>query len=617
MKRFWNSLKTLTLPQGGALAVVLAGALFGGYLVTGAIRGPDGEGLSEGQQLVNARIGDLLQQVSTNGTVTFPEREWQAFEPQGTVGAILVAEGDEVTEGQAIATLDAATVASLERRLINAQIALRDAEDSFTTLVDDAEALVSARDTQDAAVTTLANAQADLGVKRTDQARKVADATTAASDADDAYAGAFRQWFGIALTEADTATEPATLLDTFSIVLDAVFAAAAANLFGVDGGLPADDPATAWDEATVARWILYPGIVTGTCTSGGVSAQDRCVQEELTAAWDASQLAGEALASTRSTADAAVFKAQQTLSTAEDALVTADEGFADAADGPDTLAVALAGKDVEIASIALGDARRLLGGATLRASMTGVVGDIAVEPGDILAVNRDVLEIVDPTVVEIQGIIDEIDVLSVAEGVVAFVSMDALPGQVLTGVIASIGVGSTSQQGLVTYPVQVRLNVPAGLNLREGLSATASVVISELNGVLLIPTAAVQGTFVEPYVQVMGDDGLQDRPVSLGDSDDFWVQVVAGLSVGEPVVMDAPDSGAFTFGGFGGGFGGFGGGAAFRQLGGGGFGGGLPAGVQVRPAEGGGFNVTIGGQDGGQGGGQGAGGQGQQGGQGR
>ena len=79
---------------------------------------------------------------------------------------------------------------------------------------------------------------------------------------------------------------------------------------------------------------------------------------------------------------------EQTRAEAEDARGTADEGCADAADGPDTLAVARAGKDVEIASIALGDARRLLGGATLRASMTGVVGDIAVEPGDILARTR-------------------------------------------------------------------------------------------------------------------------------------------------------------------------------------------------------------------------------------
>lgn len=600
MNRLWTSLRTLTLFQGGALAVVLIGTLYGGYAATGAIRAPAGSGVGEDQQLVDARIGDLLQQVSTNGTVTFPEREWQTFEPQGTVGSLLVAEGDQVTVGQAIATLDAATIATLERRLINAQIALRDAEDDLGVLVDDADALATARDARDAAATTLANAQADLAVKRTDQARKVTDAAKAASDAAIAYGDAFRQWLGIDLTEVELGMSPAALLGGFSIDLQALFDAGGTGVFGSGGGLPPDDPATAWDEATIASWTLYPGIVVGTCGSG-VTEQDRCVQDELDAVWDAAQLANEASASAQSTADAAVFAADQVRAKADAALATAAEALAELADGPDTLAVALADKDVEIATIALADAQRLLDGSTLRASMAGLVADIAVEPGDVLAVNRDVLEIVDPTVVEIDGIIDEIDVLSVSEGVVAFVSMDALAGQVLTGTIASIGVGSTSQQGLVTYPVQVRLNVPDGLSLREGLSATASVVISQLNGVLLIPTAAVQGTFTDPYVQVMDDGDLLDRPVTLGDSDDFWVQVVTGLDEGESVVMDAPDSGAFNVGGFGG-FTGFGGGGtAFRQLGGGGFGGRVPADVQVRPAQGGGFNVIVGGQGGGQG----------------
>ena len=219
---------------------------------------------------------------------------------------------------------------------------------------------------------------------------------------------------------------------------------------------------------------------------------------------------------------------------------------------PDPLELTLLESQLVTARISLDAAKSRLASTVVVAPWSGLVASVGVEKGDEVTRNADVVEIVDPRDVEVDGIIDEIDVLSIQVGDRATVSMDALPGEVLTGVVSSIDAGATNQQGVVTYPVRVRMTVPADLNLIEGLSAVAEVVIQEEQG-LLIPVQAVMGRFDAPIVQVMEDGLIQQRAVTLGISDDFWVIVTSGLAEGEQVVFQAPESSGFGFGRFGGG----------------------------------------------------------------
>jgi HlyD family secretion protein len=199
----------------------------------------------------------------------------------------------------------------------------------------------------------------------------------------------------------------------------------------------------------------------------------------------------------------------------------------------------------------------------IRAPWAGVVSDIRVEAGQSVNAGAPILEIVDQSVVEIGGVVDEIDVLFVRVGAQASVTMDALPGQVLTGVVSDIAPSAESQQGVVSYPVSIRLQLPQGLELPEGLSAVAQVVLREDRNVLLVPLDALSGTFDRPIVRVMTDAGIVERPVVLGNSDEFWVVVSEGLAAGDTVVVEASRAATQGFGfgrgftgGFGGGFGG-------------------------------------------------------------
>ena len=203
--------------------------------------------------------------------------------------------------------------------------------------------------------------------------------------------------------------------------------------------------------------------------------------------------------------------------------------------------------------------------------MAGFVALVNVEAGDEVGPNMAIIDVVDPTVMEVDGIVDEIDIRLVQLGAQAAVSMDAFPGQTLEGTVSVIASAARNQQGVVTYPIRIQMNVPEGMRLREGLSATANIILRQESDVLLVPQQALYGSFDAPVVRVMTSSGIRERPVVLGNSDDFWTVVTRGLAEGEQVVMEVPQTTSDPF-------------AAFRQLrggfggGGGGLGGGRPPG---------------------------------------
>ncbi|GAG21752.1 unnamed protein product, partial [marine sediment metagenome] len=126
------------------VAVLMLGGA-GGYFGYTWLTDGGSTPLTEGQQLIPVTRGDLTNQVSTNGSVVFPEREALAFGAPGTVGAVLVVEGQNVEEGQALASLDEAAVAGLERVVAQAEVALREAEDSLAEARESADALALAQ----------------------------------------------------------------------------------------------------------------------------------------------------------------------------------------------------------------------------------------------------------------------------------------------------------------------------------------------------------------------------------------------------------------------------------------------------------------------------------------
>ena len=585
-------------------AIVLGGAAYGVYAL---VISDGGDALSEGQQVIPVQLGDLINRVSTNGSLLYPTREVLTFGSQGTIAEVLVNEGDAVEEGQPLVTLDAATVVALEQAVAQARIALADAEDAFAAAPDGytplqlaqaeaevtdaklalldaedaaataiagptAEDIARARADAAAAVTTLANEGSDLSVAGKQGADDVDAAQDDLADATGAYEGVFRTWLGIELSPDEVAVDPATLLSSWGVELEVLFDRA--SLGSGDpraDSTPIDDPSTAWDEREVYYLLVFlPGEILATCDGVTVPPQGACVQREMDDAWDVYRGAAVALEAAQTSASKAVASAEAALVKASDALEETEEALAGLLGGPDALLVSAETLALTIAQEALAQAEQQvatlleraplelellaahvesarltlelelerLDASTLRAPMAGLTTFVDVAVGDAVNRNTPIVEIVDPTVVELDGVVDEIDVLFVRVGAAAEVTMDALPGAVLPATVFSIAAVGVNQQGVVSYPIRIRLEVPRNVSLREGLSATADIVIRRENNVVLVPLSAVTGSFDAPVIQVVSESGdVEERAVVLGNNDEFWVAVREGLSEGERVVL--------------------------------------------------------------------------------
>jgi RND family efflux transporter MFP subunit len=229
---------------------------------------------------------------------------------------------------------------------------------------------------------------------------------------------------------------------------------------------------------------------------------------------------------------AAVRLAEETLSQAESDLAEARKGV-----GAADLGVLEA--NVATARFNLDTAKDRSANADIRAPIAGTVTAVGLASGQNASTTTAAFEIADTTALELVGSIQEVDVLSVREGSAATVTLDALPGEALQGRVVSIATTGNSSQGVVTYPVRISLEAAGGVVLRDGLSATATIVVEKQENVLLVPVQALVGTFDQPQIRVLQAGTPVVRPVSLGNTDGYWVAVLSGLAEGDRVVMDS------------------------------------------------------------------------------
>ena len=109
------------------ISVVLTAAI-GSYLIYAFVFDGTSDLLEDDQRLIPIQLGDLINKVSVNGSLSYTNRELLSFGVQGTVGKVHVKESDRVVAGQIIAILDTETIRNLERAVAQARINLRDAE---------------------------------------------------------------------------------------------------------------------------------------------------------------------------------------------------------------------------------------------------------------------------------------------------------------------------------------------------------------------------------------------------------------------------------------------------------------------------------------------------------
>ena len=199
----------------------------------------------------------------------------------------------------------------------------------------------------------------------------------------------------------------------------------------------------------------------------------------------------------------------------------------------------------------LEDAKDALGDYTITSPISGTVVEKNFKVGDTIDATSSATAmavIYDLSALEVVLDIDELDISNMQVGHEVSITADALSGETYTGYIARIGINGKTAGGITSYPVTIRINDTG--NLLPGMNVTADILISEAKGVLSIPTSAVSrgNTVLLADGSSSGDlaDGIpagyRRVEVSLGRSDDEYIEVLSGLSEGDVVAIDTSTS---------------------------------------------------------------------------
>jgi len=206
---------------------------------------------------------------------------------------------------------------------------------------------------------------------------------------------------------------------------------------------------------------------------------------------------------------------------------------------------------MDMAEIEAARARLELAKATIVAPFDGVAAEVTINEGQELSAMtyaNPAVHLIDPSEIEMSGVIDEIDIAKVKLGQEADIILDALPGKEVKGKVTFISQAGTVQAGVVSYKATITLEHPDE-ELRDGMSATAEIIIDRRDNVLLIPNRAIQGSWENPLVEVIIGEQTEQRQVTLGMSDGIKTEVLSGLEGGERVIFPKSQLPFSMFGG--------------------------------------------------------------------
>lgn len=131
--------------------------------------------------------------------------------------------------------------------------------------------------------------------------------------------------------------------------------------------------------------------------------------------------------------------------------------------------------------------------------------------------------------------IDEQDIAKVAPGQQAQVRVEALRDQVFPATVTAIGRAGTNSGGSSKFHVELTLAKDA--SMLPGMSATASIPLSVVENVPVVPLAALveQGAKTLLYTGYDAVNELLTNPVevTVGQSDGAYAQILAGVEAGD------------------------------------------------------------------------------------
>ena len=182
--------------------------------------------------------------------------------------------------------------------------------------------------------------------------------------------------------------------------------------------------------------------------------------------------------------------------------------------------------------------------STIYAPISGTVTGLSLQIGSVLtsqsntsgtATAQKIASIQTNASPIVQVNLTQIDTPKVAVGNKATLTFDAFPGKTFTGKVVSIDTIGSVSSGVTTYPAVIKLDTEVP-NIFSNMTATASIITSMKDDVLIVPISSVQTQNEQSVVRVMKNGKMEEVDVETGLTSSTQVEIVSGLSEGDTVV---------------------------------------------------------------------------------
>jgi HlyD family secretion protein len=173
-----------------------------------------------------------------------------------------------------------------------------------------------------------------------------------------------------------------------------------------------------------------------------------------------------------------------------------------------------AAANVGVAKATLSTDETNLAKASIRSPIDGVVLSRSVDPGNAVAASLQAVTLFavaeDLTQLQLEASVDEADVGAVKVGQKASFTVSAYPARRYPATIQRVDFGSTQTDNVVTYVTTLEVD-NSDLSLRPGMTASATIVATERQGVLLVPNTALRFNPTRAEAQTVGSTSILSR----------------------------------------------------------------------------------------------------------
>jgi len=561
-----------------ALGALCAGAIVAAVLVVGPASGSQ----ASVTRTATVARGVVQSTVSGSGNLQPASQLNLGFKTSGTVTQILVSQGEHVTQGQLLATLDPQ---SAEVTLEQAKAALQSAEADLAKEEESDGESSTAQGSGGSSAGNAASASA-AALVGADGSATARDAAIAVSDrADGAIGAPAEEPAGSTTPDASPQAPQAATTPTPPT---ATTEPATTTTTTTTGPAPSakTSPATSTPTTSAPDTTSAPSSATGNAPASS-SPSERAASKrapETTETTTGSSTSKTTLSpATReanlASARAAVRSAALTVQGDEQAvqntkLYAPESGTIASLSGQVGEVVSGGGTTRASASASSatgsGSGATAAGAGAAGATRAGAGSSSSSAASSSTSSSSAFAVLSDLSSMQLVAPLSESEVGHVRDGQIATVTVEALEGRKLAAHVSEVAILSTSNSGVVSYDVTFQLDQMAA-GLKPGMSATAEVVVQQAEGIN-VPTSAISAGNV---TVVRGGKQVRQAVLS-GLAGDSSTIILSGLKAGEtivlPVASTSGSGGAASLtsrsaGRFGGG-----------GLGGGGLGGGIGAG---------------------------------------